>query len=484
MEVCIVGAGFSGIIASKICKDHGFLPYILEKCSYFGGIWGSSDNQSYVWPSLRTNTSKYLTGFSDQPWSEDAEDYPSSSSVRSYLQQYVEKHSLQSYFHYNCTVIKIKNHGEDYLVRWKSEENTIEKVFKYVLVCNGYYSAKYSPVKNMELFRGTVIHSEYYQGPSIFTNKRVVIVGSNVSACEIALQALEHSSQIFQICRSKQFIFPKYHQGLPLAFTLNSVKSLLGNHTLFNSEEKQAATNRYFLEEFGNPGRFHPSLEVTGLHFNHNIADAAYFSSVSEGRINIIQGNAFEFYSDGIILEGGEKIEADTIVLCTGYCRNLAFLGKKLKTIIRYESESTGVGMSTFMSILHPNLPGFGFIGAVRSTFPCRFELQSRVALKWLQGTLDIPHEELVKFVESEHTIRCIPTNLNTFYNPFAYTQDLMKILDIHIDLSYLEHQLHFKNPFFLPQLINLDDPETLNHAKEVIRQLHEKYPQFIFNSN
>ena len=38
MEVCIIGGGFSGIIASKLCKDHGQIPFILNKSPEPGGL--------------------------------------------------------------------------------------------------------------------------------------------------------------------------------------------------------------------------------------------------------------------------------------------------------------------------------------------------------------------------------------------------------------------------------------------------------------
>ena len=67
MEICIIGGGFCGISSARISLDHGLTPFILCKSPQPGGIWNGNPNETGVWDSMLTNTSKYLTCYSDLP---------------------------------------------------------------------------------------------------------------------------------------------------------------------------------------------------------------------------------------------------------------------------------------------------------------------------------------------------------------------------------------------------------------------------------
>ena len=52
MEVCIIGAGFSGIAACKQALAHNLIPFILEKNSDVGGLWQGYPNQTGVFTQI------------------------------------------------------------------------------------------------------------------------------------------------------------------------------------------------------------------------------------------------------------------------------------------------------------------------------------------------------------------------------------------------------------------------------------------------
>ena len=61
-KVAVIGAGISGLATAKYLLDEGLDPVLFEQTAQSGGLWGEVGEASLLYPSLRTNTSKY-TGY-------------------------------------------------------------------------------------------------------------------------------------------------------------------------------------------------------------------------------------------------------------------------------------------------------------------------------------------------------------------------------------------------------------------------------------
>lgn len=44
VDVCIIGAGISGVVTAKCLKDANFSVVVLEKSDYVGGLWHYSED--------------------------------------------------------------------------------------------------------------------------------------------------------------------------------------------------------------------------------------------------------------------------------------------------------------------------------------------------------------------------------------------------------------------------------------------------------
>src|SRR5579859_6738882 len=89
--VAVIGAGPAGLVAARYLKSEGFQPVIFEQSHRIGGQWSGDRRYSGVWPSMRTNTSRVMTAFSDLRHQESSRIYLSNQEVCSYLQYYAEK---------------------------------------------------------------------------------------------------------------------------------------------------------------------------------------------------------------------------------------------------------------------------------------------------------------------------------------------------------------------------------------------------------
>jgi cation diffusion facilitator CzcD-associated flavoprotein CzcO len=206
MEVCIIGGGFSGIASAKACKDYDFIPFVLSKDPEIGGLWRGGRDQIGIWDSLKANMSKYGMSFSDYPFRPEVEAVPPGAEILNYMKEYVEKHDLLKYFNFNSRVTEVSRNGQEYSVKWVQDEEVKEKNFKFVMVCTGHESKEYFPFENPAAFSGTIIKSGHYREPSVFTDKKVVVIGRSFSGSDIALEATLTASEVVQICRTPRSV--------------------------------------------------------------------------------------------------------------------------------------------------------------------------------------------------------------------------------------------------------------------------------------
>ena len=91
-NVAIIGAGPAGLTAVKCLREAGLDAIVFEKSADIGGLWhyeeDTQDGGGIAYRSLKTNTSKNMTAFSDFPFPQETADYPHRSIVLQYLNDY------------------------------------------------------------------------------------------------------------------------------------------------------------------------------------------------------------------------------------------------------------------------------------------------------------------------------------------------------------------------------------------------------------
>ena len=486
MEVCIIGGGISGVISAKLSIDHGLVPFILCKSPAAGGLWNGFPNEIGVWNSMSTNTSKWLSTFTDHLWSPDHPEYPSTHQVLDYLSSYIEKHSLHQYFHFNSTVTQVSRQGEDYLVRWRFGEEVQEKVFKYLIIASGRFSKEHNPIKNPEQFSGTIVRGSEYREPSVFSGKKVLCVGRSFTGSDISLEALSTAESVTQIYTGKPYVIMRRHfRTVPADFLPNLQMALGAPSPLIQTLQSNTAGAKRLMSIFGNPGRVTPEWEIpeSPTEFCKTILlRDDYLDAISDKRIGLVKGRAQEFYSNGIVLADGRQIEADVVLLCTGYSTDYSYLSDEIKEIVQYREDDTFVPVTLYRSILHPSLPRLCFTGIYLGPHSGRYELPVEIGIRQMLGKLSLTEEELWQGVRDEEFIR---ENLSGLYLPYNfpdYLKEMMRILGIKLDKEFIKNELEFSNGPVLPQMFWLERPGQIELAKQAIAEIKARYPQYQFN--
>jgi cation diffusion facilitator CzcD-associated flavoprotein CzcO len=391
-EVAIIGAGPAGLVAARYLTSEGFEPVLFEQGATIGGQWSGDRARSGVWPSMRTNTSRILTAFSDLPHADGSQVYPSNQTIRDYLRAYAERFSLSSRVHLGMPVVGLERHARS--GRWLVRTPSGERAFAYVVVATGaFHRWRLPAVPGLASFSGAggVAHTYQYADADSLRGLRVLIAGGAISALEIASDlAMAGASRVTVTVRRQRYVLPKLAAGTPTDHTVFTRFHALAEEA-FPAERVNQIYTETVLRLGGRPEHYGaPAARAT-------VADAGitlcqhFLPLVAEGRIDVrpwmtsVDGQLVRF-SDG------SASEFDAILFGTGFDLHLPFLAPAIRDTLGLDAEHIDLHLRTF----HPALPGLAFAGLWDQAGPYfpPIELQARwIAYSW-SGAVPAPSED------------------------------------------------------------------------------------------
>jgi dimethylaniline monooxygenase (N-oxide forming) len=408
--VAIVGSGPGGLVAAKYLKEHGFEPVIFEQADGIGGQWNIHCPGSGVWPSMVTNTSRFLTCFSDLCHRPETPLFLSNEEMLSYLHRYAARFGLVAHLRVRTRIELIERSVDDgtWKITFRSNGSELRtEIFRYVVVASGRFNKPFIPLlPGLGSFSGPgrVFHGFHYKEPASFRGKRVLVAGCANSALEIASDlAMLGAARVISTFRRQRYVVQKLVGGIPsdaLAFT--RFAALTGEVT--SPEIVSKKTQEYVLRVFGSPeqfGAFEPSGDFGTV---GRALSQHYLPLVAEGRIVVkpwidkIAGQIVEFTD-------GTAEEFDAIILGTGFDLSLPFLSPEISHSLNMDAKHIDLHKFTF----HPDWPGLAFVGLYEQTGPFfpPLELQARWITYVWSGIRQAPsREEMWAGIEAHRTMR------------------------------------------------------------------------------
>ncbi|MCC3158448.1 NAD(P)-binding domain-containing protein [Hymenobacter sp. 15J16-1T3B] len=383
-QVAIIGGGPAGIAAAKSLLEDGLTPVIIEQSGALGGQWNVGAAHSGQWPGMHANSCHIKMSFSDYDYPTGTQMFPTNAEVLAYLHDYAHHFGVDAHVRFHTRVELIARGPENQYVVWtvnKDGERRTE-LFERVIVASGRYNKpSYPDTPGLDHFHGRVIHSMEYRGREQFRGQRVLVVGNSISGLEIASDLAQDASiTVISSARKPRYIARKIMHGLPtdqLAFTRFGAYI---NQALPPAEAAEGL-KQLILSAVGNPADF------GGLRPADSLMEAGvsqcqdYLDHVQSGRIRAVTG--VQAYAPGrVVLTDGEVLEADAIILATGYDLHLPFLHEDLRRAVNADRQHLELHHFTF----HPALPNFAFMGLYEQigSYFVTAELQARwIAACW-----------------------------------------------------------------------------------------------------
>jgi putative flavoprotein involved in K+ transport len=196
-----------------------------------------------------------------------------------------------------------------------------------------------------ETFRGEQHHSSQHPGPDAYRGKKVVVVGSNNSAHDIAAALWEADADVTMVQRSSTLVA---RSETLMAVTMTALYSEEAVRKGVNVEKADlifASIPYGLLHEFQLPlyqeiahrdAEFYKALEAagfwldwgddkTGLFMKYLRRGSGYYIDIGasqliiDGEIKLKRGQVTRLVPEGVVLDTGETLPADLIVYATGY---------------------------------------------------------------------------------------------------------------------------------------------------------------------
>ncbi|NXW04906.1 FMO1 monooxygenase, partial [Fregetta grallaria] len=392
MRVAVVGAGISGLTATKCCLEEGLEPTCFEQSRDIGGLWRYTEyieaGRPSLYPSVISNTSKEMSAFSDFPYPEDFPVFLPNAQLLEYLRRYAEHFGLREHIKFGTTIVSVRKRPDfattgQWDVVTEADGKQMSHIFDAVMVCSGNFSEPSLPLHcfpGIERFQGQYFHSRQYKHPDVFQGKRVLVVGMGNSGVDIAVEASRVATKVtVSTSRGAWVLSRMFDNGYPWDMVFNTrLMSLIRNSLpgplswgLINYR-----ANQWFKHE--NYG-----LQPEKRYFLVPVLNDDLPSYILTGRITIKPG-VKEFKDNSVVFHNyPEEEPIDIVVFCTGYNVSFPFLEE---AVVKVENKHASLYKYVFPTHLQrPTLAVLGLIKPLGAIMPVT-EMQARWVTRVFKG--------------------------------------------------------------------------------------------------
>lgn len=305
------------------------------------------------------------------------------------MEHYGQLMGLEVLLSTQLTKVDYDESKQTYRVEVESPDGTKTFTPRHVVLATGTFGDK--PIipefAGQKSFKGKLYHSIEHKSAGLIPdlgNKRVVVIGAGTSAHDIAQDFVSSGAKEVSMVQRHPIFSLSVEAMEALQLTLwnlpelstedadlvgNSIPLAVIRTMSIGLTQAMAAFDKDMLDGLKAAGlALRTGEDGYGL-ADHQLIKGGHFyidqganQMIIDGRIKIhrCEGGVKEFHEDGLTLADGKKIEADVVVLATGYHRNIStveqFLGRDAAEkmpnfgLLDAENERDGVSRSFIAS--------------------------------------------------------------------------------------------------------------------------------------
>jgi cation diffusion facilitator CzcD-associated flavoprotein CzcO len=339
-DVIIVGAGLTGIGAAchlnDKCPDRSYL--LLESRQAMGGTW-----DLFRYPGIRSDSDMHTLGYSFKPW-ESKKAIADGPSILKYVRETAAENNVEQHIRYGHRLISASWCSKQSLwtleIRQDNSDVPVQMTCNFLYMCAGYYNYEqpHDPkFPEVDAYKGTLVHPQFWPKDLDYQDKRVVIIGSGATAMTLLPAMTDKAKQVTMLQRSPTYVVTRpsedwFANGLrkilpaSWAYAITRARNVLFQEVLFKmSQAFPKAAKSFFIGEVRKKlGKdYDVDKHFTPKYFPWDqrlclVPDEDMFNAVNSGGANVVTEHIKRFTKTGIELETGEHLEADIIVSATG----------------------------------------------------------------------------------------------------------------------------------------------------------------------
>jgi len=387
-KVIVVGAGMMGINAAIKLQQAGFDYTVLEALDKVGGNWLTN-----TYPGAAVDTPSRVYSFSFEPNASWSQYYPRGPEFLSYLERVTDKYNLREQIRFGTWVEGAQWDEARKIWTVKAVRDGKPETHEcnvLIMAVGPNNNPNYPNVKNLDRFKGPVVHSAAWDRSVDLKGKKVVLVGTGCSGVQVATAIADTVGELVIVQRQPEHIIPNPQAHAPvndlerwamehIPFVVNwkrlqSLDSQMGDMRGMVMKDEEYAQRTGGFGPINDGMRMYAEGYVKS-HFPDDpemvkmltpdfpvfakrpILDCGFYDTLKKPNVSIVRGELAEADETGVILADGARIECDVLLLSTGY--NLHF-GRQF--------DIRGKGGQTLRDAFNPH--PFSYEGMLITGFP------------------------------------------------------------------------------------------------------------------
>ena len=383
-RVLIIGAGMTGILLAIRMMEEGIRDIlILEKKEDLGGTWREN-----IYPGVACDIPAHMYTYSFEPNPEWKYRFARGDEIQAYFKKVSDKYRVTPLIHFKEAVVRAEFKDHKWHVR-SSKGN--EYIVDFLFSATGILHHPAKPdIKGIDSFRGPIFHTAEWDRSVEMKHKRIGVIGTGSTAAQV-IPELVHTegTQVYVFQRTPQWIAnipdKKYSEFARkilrispfLAKILYQIYTFAIEQTFSKAvigKKLPNALMTYICKRNLEKSVKDPELKKK-LTPNYRVGckrvlvNETFYPAIQKPNAHLITEGIREISSEGIVLNNGEEIKLDVIVLATGFhpfnfMRPMELIGKDGITIEEAWKKKVQCyrhmfipGFPNFFLMLGPNTP-------------------------------------------------------------------------------------------------------------------------------
>jgi len=436
-DVAIVGAGLSAICMAYYLKDQfpDIRLVILESKSELGGTWST-----FQFPGVRADSDPYTYSFSFAPWSGEA--VATGAALKTYLNEVSDRFHISELIQFNSKVLAADFNSKEQV--WRLDiagEQGRQLTANFMISCAGYFDHDHPHIPDfdgLDHFEGVIVHPQNWPADLDCKGKRIAVIGSGATAATLIPAIADEADSVTLIQRS-----PSYYDELEAnsldgfeyqpdeaATEFEQLRQFILNRShaevMRSKHEPEQLTTEYIDRVRQNL----PDHLDVDTHFTPRyrpwqqrvvrVEKGGLFAQIADEKV-VIRTSAIDRLNEtSVVLSDGTSVEADILVLSTGFSLKMA---GGIKLSVDRESVITR-DCFTYRGIMLSSVPNFAKVfGYLRTAWTMRAELIAQYMARLLVEMVERGAQSVTP------TLRDIddPTAQNPFIDPDDFNPKYMR---------------------------------------------------------
>jgi len=334
--VLVVGGGQAGLAIAARLTQLGIDTLIVDKNSRVGDNWRNRYHALTLHNQLHVNHLPYM------PFPPTWPTYIPKDMLALWFESYAAAMELN--FWTQCEVTKASY--DDKTERWRVALRTADggkrhMSPRHMIMATGVSGIPNLPkIDSLSAFQGPAVHSSQYHDGEDWSGKHAIVIGCGNSGHDISQDLYSSGAKVTMIQRSPslvvniepsaQFPYKLYDEDRSTDecdFITTSMPTPLVKQAHRHFTKAARETDKALLDGLENIGfKLDFGDDDTGWQFKYLTRGGGYYFNVgcsdllAEGKIDLVQFDQIDQFTDhGMVMKDARKIDADIVIMATGY---------------------------------------------------------------------------------------------------------------------------------------------------------------------